>query len=232
MGQDSTCPCCGAPDETQSHIFQCNNPDVQRTMTTSLNSFKLYLQQHKLPMQLIECAVELCNSFFHRTTPSIRHTSQLTKTLIQQQLHRGHELFLRGFISSAWLDALVSLKTQQPKTKIKHILHGLWHHIMLPIWDQRNAIHHNNDNIVTQHAHKQADSELTDWKILSAQRLHPAQQHLTHYSSSDFKSWTLQHKHNVLHILQLAHKNYKQFLKDDISSGRQPLISEFTVNPT
>jgi hypothetical protein len=70
-------------------------------------------------------------------------------------------------------------------------------------------------------------AELKDWKILSQQRLHHTQQNLTSYSTSDFKRWTLQHKQNTLYILQLAHRNYKQYLDSDQSKKLQKLITEY-----
>ena len=87
---------------------------------------------------------------------------------------------------------------------------------MEPIWQQRNNILHKKDNIVTTLEHKQLDSELNDWKVLSNERLHHSQSHLVSYTKSDFKRWTLQHKKNTLHILQEAHKNYKEYIdKED-----------------
>jgi hypothetical protein len=82
---------------------------------------------------------------------------------------------------------------------------------------------------VTRNAHTQLDSELQDWKILANERLHHTQQHLTNYSASDMKRWTIQHKKNTLHILQLAHRNYKQYMKDN--SKFQTLIFQYFERP-
>jgi hypothetical protein len=98
---------------------------------------------------------------------------------------------------------------------MKSILQGLWLHIMEPMWEARNEILHKDTSIVHTNAHKQLDSELQDWQTLSRQRLHYTQQHLVSYSTADFKRWTIQHKQNTLYILQLADRNYKQYLDSD-----------------
>ena len=227
LRKDSTCPCCGLPDETQAHIFQCPNPTVILTRTNSIKALQTYLREHKVAIELIECVIELCNAFFNQSTTNIRHTSSITSNLITSQLKLGLELFTRGYLSNEWLTASKHYHKQHPKTKLKHILHGLWFHILEPIWETRNTILHKNDNIVIQHAHKQANSELLDWKTLTHERLHHTQQHLTNYTKTDFKYWTLQHKLNTLHILQTAHKNYKQFLKSESANGLQQLITKY-----
>lgn len=200
---------------------------MTKTRETSIKSYTTYLQQNKIPPEYIECAIELTKAFFNNTTPSIRHTSATTSTIIQAQTKIGIELFTRGFLSTQWLQTMIQNKHRHPKTKIKLIIQGLWHHIMEPIWEQRNNILHKSDNIVTQTAHMQADSELQDWKTLASERLHSSQQHLTSYCKADFKYWTLQHKHNTLHILQTAHRNYKQFLKSNIAAGFQTTMTQF-----
>ena len=194
LGKDSTCPCCGLPDETQAHIFQCTNPTVNTTRLSSIKAMKAYLTENKVAIELIECVIELCNAFFHQSSPNIRHTSAITSNLIKSQLSLGLELFTRRYLTSEWISAAKHYHKQQPKAKLKHILHGLWFHILEPIWETRNTILHKSDNIVTQQAHNQANSELSDWKILSHERLHHTQLHLINYSKADFKYWTLQHK--------------------------------------
>ena len=227
FGDDGTCPCCGAQEETQAHIFQCMNPTIVRARETSIKSFTSHLQQHRIPPELIECAVELVKAFFNKSEPKIRQISATTKQIIDAQQKIGIESFTRGFLSKQWLTSLIRMKSNQPKTKIKTIIQGLWHHIMEQIWEAHNNILHKTDNIVTQTARRQANGKLLDWKTLASERLHHSQQHLVAYCKSDFKFWTLQHKHNTLHILQQAHKNYKQYLKADNTEGIQTLITRY-----
>ena len=118
-----------------------------------------------------------------------------------------------------------TLHQRQNSPKNEAILLGFWHHIMEPIWQCRNDFLHKSDNIVVTHEHQQLDSELKDWKILSRDRLHHTQQYLVSYSTSDFNRWTLQHKKNTLHVLQLANRNYKQYL--DSQAHLQPHITKF-----
>jgi hypothetical protein len=146
---------------------------------------------------------------------------------IKHQQTIGFELLTRGFLSKQWLAAILYFTQDKPDQKMKSILQGLWLHIMEPMWEARNEILHKDTSIVHTNAHKQLDSELQDWQTLSRQRLHYTQQHLVSYSTADFKRWTIQHKQNTLYILQLAHRNCKQYLDSDQNKRIQKLITEY-----
>ena len=125
FGDDGTCPCCGAPEETQAHIFQCMNPTIIRARETNIKSFTSYLQQHCIPAEIIECVIELVTAFFTASEPKIRHTSATTKAIIDAQQKIGIEPFTRGFLSKKWLNSLIKMKSNQPKSKIKTIDCGI-----------------------------------------------------------------------------------------------------------
>ena len=116
------------------------------------------------------------------------------------------------FLANGWMDVIRHYTHDKTEQKMKAILLGLWHNILEPIWEVRNNILHKTNNIVITNEYNQLDSELTDWKNLAHVRLHHKQSHLVSHSRSDFTYWTLQHKRNTLQILQLAHRNYKQYL--------------------
>jgi hypothetical protein len=219
--QDGICPCCGIGIETQLHMFQCHNPDIARARSKCLTTFIQHMQMKNVPPDIIAAIIEITSATFEQRTPNLDYTIPTSQQMI------GYELLTRGFLTKQWLTAIMHFTQDKPEQKLKSILQGLWLHVMEPMWEARNNILHKDTSIVHTNAHKQLDSELKDWKILSQQRLHHTQQNLTSYSTSDFKRWTLQHKQNTLYILQLAHRNYKQYLESDQSKKLQKLITEY-----
>lgn len=230
MEHDPTCPCCGAPEETQLHMFQCNNPTVSKTRTSSIASFRKHLTESKIPAPITNLIHDIVqhtinSSPLPQLPPS---TPQVLHTAYTQQRRIGMELMTRGFLATGWIKAIRYYTHDKTDQKVKAILLGLWHNILEPIWEVRNNILHKTNNIVTTNEHNQLDSELMDWKNLAHVRLHHTQSHLVTYSRSDFTYWTLQHKRNTLHILQLAHRNYKQYLDSD-NSNIQTLITQYFI---
>jgi hypothetical protein len=224
---DGTCPCCGTEIETQLHMFQCNNPDITKARSKCITTFLQHMQAKHVPPDIIDAIIEITTAIFEQRQPKLDHVIPSIKTAIKHQELIGFELLTRGFLSNQWLAAIISITQDKPEQKLKSILLGLWLHVMEPMWEARNSILHKDTSIVHTNAHKQLDSELQDWKTLSLQRLHHTQQHLTSYSTADFRRWTLQHKQNTLHILQLAHRNYKQYLDSNESKKLQTLITRY-----
>jgi hypothetical protein len=229
FGEDGTCPCCGKEDETQIHMFQCPNPDMVRTRKLAVTNLHQHLREKHIPPDISGCLIELCSSVFEQREPNLDTSIPVMRTVIQHQQSIGYELLTRGFLSTAWITALQHFTKDKVEQKAKIIILGLWHQLMGPVWESRNNILHKTDNIVTRTAHKQLDMELNDWKTLSNERLHHTQQHLTNYRTSDFERWNIQHKKNTLHILHTAHRNYKQYLKEN--SSLQTLISQYFERP-
>jgi hypothetical protein len=70
------------------------------------------------------------------------------------------------------------------------------------------------ESIVTIAEHKQFDIELMGWKRHRNKRLHHTQRHLTECTTEELKTWTLQHKKNMVKLLQKSFKNYCKYLKN------------------
>ena len=188
----------------------------------------LHLHQSKIPQpSIVTIIISIIGSVLQRT--------EITPPLLLPHLYKayhdeqriGSELMTRGFLAKSWIPAIRHYTKDKTIVKIKAILLGLWHNILEPVWECRNNISHKGDNIVTIHAHKQLDQELMDWKHLAHERLNYTQIHLVSYSRSDFHHWTLQHKKNTLHILQLAHRNYKHILDSELVHSQRLIISFF-----
>jgi hypothetical protein len=210
-----------------------SHPDIARARSKSITTFIQHMQTKHVPPDIIEAITEISSAIFENHQPKLDYTIPVIKTAFEHQEMIGFELLTRGFLLKQWLSAILYF-THNPDQKLKSILLGLWLHVMEPMWEARNEILHKDTSIVHINAHKQLDSELQDRKTLSRQRLHHTQQHLTSYSTSDFKRWTIQHKYNstsdfkrwtiqhkynTLHILQLAHRNYKQYLDSEDSNN-------------
>jgi hypothetical protein len=188
MGQDGQCPCCGAQDETQLHLFHCQNADMRRTRTLALTTMTEHLISKGLPSKVLQPFVALIRSFVSNTTnpPSIADRFPHMETTIRQQEQIGPEATLRGYLCKGWLKDIQKYTTSHVDRKCKAMFISLWDCLFLPVWEQRNNILHVPNNIVTVTEHKTLDAELLDWKLHHRDRFfHYTQYHLTSFTQHD-----------------------------------------------
>jgi hypothetical protein len=210
MGRDGQCPCCGAQDETQMHLFHCQNADMKRAKTIAIRAMSEHLISKGLPTKILQPFLALVKHFLLNTTSpqSIANEFPHLKTTLLQQERIGPEATLRGYLCKGWLHDIQRYTNTQVDRKCKSMFIGLWDYLFMPIWEQRNNILHIPDNIVTTTEHNMLNDELLDWKRHKRERFHHTQYHLTEYDADEICKWTLQHKHNTIKLLQTSHKNY------------------------
>ena len=59
MNQEKCCPCCQAEEETLLHLFQCRDPQMEKTRTESIAIMKKILQSTNVPTQVAGPFVEM-----------------------------------------------------------------------------------------------------------------------------------------------------------------------------
>jgi hypothetical protein len=226
MKQNGQCPCCGITDETQMHLFHCNNPDMIRAKNLALRSFSDHLISKGLPAKVLQPFLALIKNYTANTTNPATISNQFPymKQTIELQEHIGPEATLRGYLHKGWMTEIKRYTNHKVDRKRNAMLNGLWSFLFYPIWEQRNNILHIPNNIVTITEHRTLNEELIDWKRHHRDRLHTCQYHLTDYTDSDLDTWTIPHKHNTIKLLRTSHKNYMKHIK---RSGLQTLITKY-----
>jgi hypothetical protein len=199
-----------------------------RTRTAALVSLAAHLQECGVPRQVHSAFLALIKHYLLNDTLPTNLPTDIADALTDQ-LHLGMDLTLRGYLNNKWVRAMTSHAEGHTDRRMNALYTGLWTFLFEPTWQQRNDILHKPHSIAARYEHGQLNKDLMQWKIHSAARLHHTQQHLTSYTHADLNHWTLRQKHNILHLLALANKNYMERLRSEVG-GAQPLITSYLTH--
>ncbi len=179
MHQTGKCPCCGWPQETQLHMFQCRHPDVTRTRATSIANLTKYYHDSHVPPEVYAPLLRMIKSSCRNTDLTwTKHLSPTITKAIANQTILGHDLTLRGYLSREWMMAIHHYNPDKPDRIACHILLGLWTLLFQPTWTQRNIIKHGPTSIVARIERDSFLLEINEWKQNAGARLGAAQIYL------------------------------------------------------
>eukprot|EP00751_Fragilariopsis_kerguelensis_P043676 CAMPEP_0170977090 /NCGR_PEP_ID=MMETSP0736-20130129/347_1 /TAXON_ID=186038 /ORGANISM="Fragilariopsis kerguelensis, Strain L26-C5" /LENGTH=278 /DNA_ID=CAMNT_0011399103 /DNA_START=360 /DNA_END=1195 /DNA_ORIENTATION=+ len=99
---DQSCPCCGADVEDTSHLFQCENEEIQKTYEEELDIVKNYLST-TTSITIKNLVVNMLNHLRNGTAPEITEDSEEDR-IIFYQLQLGQRATLNGLWLQSWMD--------------------------------------------------------------------------------------------------------------------------------
>ena len=224
FGEQPECPCCGWHKETQLHMFQCMNPDMRRTQTSSFKLLKTYYHEHKIPamvyipfLRMCKAACNFENFIWHdKSAPEIKQATDSQQVL-------GGEFLLQGYLTPDWLEAIRRHHPDKPEQCMTHLYLGLWKTLFASIWEQRNVISHGKESIVTKIEREQLLDELREWRRTACVRLGASQQYLINYNRREIETWTTTTMRKTVNLLVKAAINFKEAELDK----SQPLITQY-----
>jgi len=147
------CPRCKAANETQDHVFLCNQPDAVKTREAAWCSFILTMKNTMATVPDIKDQWDRHRWFFlklapaqqrHWVTPPSAWMQMLINKAVREQNKIGWNIFIRGFCTVSWKEAQSAHVWQCPasKTRVMNALTGkLIHHILtfsLQCWVRKN----------------------------------------------------------------------------------------------
>ena len=135
-GKEPRCPCCGTHEETQLHIFQCSSDTSTQARASAFKLLEKYYNHHKVPPLVYVPFVRLCRMACDgapEDSPISAHDS--LSDAISSQRHLGHDFLLRGYLTKAWLPAMVQHDGKHPKQKLAHLHLGLWKVLFSAVWE-------------------------------------------------------------------------------------------------
>ena len=210
FGQLSECPCCGWHEETQLHMFQCNNPEVKRNRKRAITLLEKYYHQHRIPATVYVPFIRVKAACEGVEVVWVNQTTPSTMAAIQTQQRLGPDFLLRGLLTKEWLAAIV-----RPEQRFKQLYIGLWRTVFASVWEKRNSISHSDDSTVTKLEREQLMTELCE--------LGATQQYLIDYSVESIKQWTTASMRTTINLLVQAAVNFRQEQVDET----QPRITAF-----
>ena len=141
MHQEKCRPCCGAEEETLLHLFQCRDPQMEKTRTESIAIMTKILQSTNVPKHVAGTFVEMVHSL--STDKDITLTSQkcpMVEEAIEDQQKLGKYLLLWVLLSSKWSQAIKHHTKVRTNSKSALLVSSLWKTYFLPIWNHHNLL--------------------------------------------------------------------------------------------
>lgn len=194
FGELPYCPSCGDDEETQLHMFQCNHPTAKETRKLAFKDMAQYYHKHSIPslvyMPFIAMCKEACTS---QPTTVVSSQLDIIHRAIDKQRSLGKDFLLRGYLVTAWKDAIAFYQHDKPEVCLRHLYRGLWEKLFEPVWATRNTIKHGDDSYISRTERENFIKTLRDWKMNAGTRLGANQQYLVDFSYDDITTWPTQH---------------------------------------
>ena len=217
------CPACGWHTETQTHMFSCPSKQATKTRARALKMLREHLREQGLPKSVYVPFTRLCYlACDEETPPALDDENQPAHDALLQQMTLGFEFLLRGYLVKKWYDLLVALEVHRPQQKLKQMHLGLWRILFFPVWESRNDVAHDTDNVVDRYEKERLINDLTEWKRASATRLSSHQLFLVEYKIDDLETWPTSGLRSTLDLLAQAAKNFRKSQEES-----QSLITSF-----
>ena len=164
------CPCCGEPDKTYLHLYQCANDRMKKAKSIAYTNFHRTCKDAKVPPFFVTVFMKALR-VAHEGAPPPRADSPEVATAYDDQANIGFHNMAVRFLAKSWITLLQILGVNHPESMMETIISALWDDICCPIWIERNNIKHSRDNCLV-------DTEMADL--------------------SDRLLWYLRHRDNVL----------------------------------
>lgn len=155
--KNATCPACGCRDETIQHMFQCPSSKMRKTRERVIQEAMTRGKNKKIPQHIMEA---FCRTIKYEMGEEKRLISMMADTGVREAVKKQQEIGLkymcRGFLATAWMEAMVEGGVKRAEQKMIALQDIVWFIVMEGIWNTRNEILHRQENYYEQ----QEDSRL------------------------------------------------------------------------
>ena len=185
---NTKCPGCDHEDETFEHMLRCSHPDMLAMRGTVGEKLKTF--GHRLDVPKLFMA-----SFGHYLSGALQGhqnvdpPTPLSQCIYAAQNRIGPHMFLRGFLSVHWMEALQHLRIKHPLRLLTKLVRFLWDDVILPLWTTRNNILHNQENFISEHTHSQLGDRVL-WYLQHKEDLATQDQFLARFTALDVEQMT------------------------------------------
>lgn len=200
------CPCCGTPDESLFHLYECTDPRMMATRTAAINDFRVWMTSVTTHPDIITC---FCSSLSLNSTMSA-HASVAISAAATSQDSLGKWNTLVGRLSITWaaLQDEYYQSVQCPKA-ILSWSNGMVEHLLTigyKCWSTRNNILHDQTlGGLSLHEARQLNEDINQQFDSGTQHLRPCDLHLmTRRNRQQILSLPAAHKRVWLQSIILA----------------------------
>ena len=146
------CPYCTSPDETTTHILQCEDTDALLGWEEVIKDLLQYMHKIGTCMKLIRATkYELLAWRYNTALPTLDTYPTMLQKLILQQRRLGWKLFLEGVFTTSWRQYMDKYFYQQKSMKTgaqwsARLYVKVWKCIFA-LWEKRNKQLHDTKRI-------------------------------------------------------------------------------------
>lgn len=182
------CPGCDQEDETFEHMLRCQHP----TMTAIRGTFDATLQALG---RRINIPSLFLRSFGQYMTAALRGQQVVTSstTFARKMYHTqnqiGSNMFIRGYLSTSWMEALQRLRIPHPIRMMTKLIRFLWDDVINPLWVTRNNILHKQENSISGLTHTQLGDRML-WYLQHKDELSQHDQFLARFTTLEVEKMT------------------------------------------
>ena len=135
FGQIKECPCCGAEEETTTHMFQCRETTMKEVQATAFKTLKKYYHQHNIPTIAYVPLIKLLWLSSNKKTVDMKESVLPTVwTAVKSQTSLGIDFTLWGYLSEQWYNTLMTINSDKAEQHLRHLNLGRWRIVFTLVW--------------------------------------------------------------------------------------------------
>jgi hypothetical protein len=238
MKMDHRCPCCGE-EEDYLHLYHCQDDRMQKAFTSAITTAKSTLVKEGVPSMIYNAYTDAMCTAAHHPHPDIQYSpTEEANEMLEKQESLGQASILKGFHHEGWAYWLQSEWKPKPKTdkngkkqyqkdpleQSVSLIRTSWE-IFEKLWETRNSILHDEENVLKEAIHNRIDSRLLEFRRDRDDLLRRSDHHLINIPAITILNWSAKTKKLRLQNLEKLHRVYIMELKRE--SERLQCITDF-----
>lgn len=202
------CPCCGAPDETFSHLLRCQAPSMIELRQQILTKVIQIGHEVMLPSPIVRLLELMLRSCFG-DLPSDPPLPSVLQKIWSAQKRIGLINFAHGWISTGWAVGLKKLGSKDPHGQSAQVLTLVWDAVCEPIWEHRNHVLNNTPNPTALRELSSLRDRLLWYRRFKNQVLPPRFRFLARFRPDQLERWDRTRCRVALRQLDKARRIYE-----------------------
>ena len=202
------CPGCLNTDETFDHLFQCPNPSLASTREEIISALRKKGLKRRVPRPFLDCVTTILSSHFGMARLDAP-THPAFVAAMDTQSRIGFDMFLQGYIASAWTEALDNIRTKHPLRIMIWTLRFIWFDCIDTLWRAQNCILHDQEIAHTLLLNDRNTTTL-HWYLDNVDSVAPQDRYLLNFPADSIPYMPARTKKELVRLLDTARAIHTQ----------------------
>ena len=220
------CPGCDHDDETFEHMLRCPHPDMRARRAVIEGNLQTTGRRLGAPKIFITAFGRYLSGAL-QGQQEVTPPTPLSQRIYTAQNQIGSHMFIRGFLTIHWMEALQHLRIQHPIRLMTKLTRFLWDDVITPLWTTRNNILHNQENFISEQTHSQLGDRML-WYLQHKDDLAVQDQFLARFSAREVDRMTTRTRMEWIRHLDTARDAWTRE-KATRATGQRLLTDYFSL---